>query len=240
MKLISIVIPAYNEEASLRKLLEKIEAVDLAPAGFRKEVIVVNDGSKDRTAEIARSFASSGVLCFDQVPNQGKGRAVQRGIAESTGDYVLVQDADLEYEPLDYLPMLKALEKGDVVYGSRTLGQWRARPSLLPGKHPQAGLGPWVAGWLLTFWTFLLYGRWITDTLTAYKLYPAAALKSMRLRTHGFETDHEITARLVRRKLRIVEVPIAYYPRSAAEGKKIKPLDGFIAVWTLVRFRFVS
>jgi len=124
------------------------------------------------------------------------------------------------------------------VYGSRTLGQ--SRQQLFPGKHPQQGVGPWFAGVLLTLWTALLYQRWITDTLTAYKLYLAAVVKSMPLRTSGFETDHEITAKLVRRGLRIVEVPIEYHPRSHGEGKKIKPSDGFIAVWTLLRFRFTQ
>jgi hypothetical protein len=101
-------------------------------------------------------------------------------------------------------------------------------------------VGPWIAGVLLTLWTALVYQRWITDTLTAYKLYPAQAVKKMQLRTSGFETDHEITAKLIRSGMRIVEVPIEYYPRSAEEGKKIKPSDGLIAVWTLLRFRFVD
>ncbi len=236
MKTLSIVIPAYNEEAYLGALLEKIASVDTESLGFQKEIIVVNDGSKDRTEEIARGFSQRGVLCYNQVPNQGKGKAVQRGIQESRGDYVLVQDADLEYDPQDYIPILKALAHADVVYGSRPMGQ-KGR-SVLPGKHPDQRVGPWLAGVILTLWTFLLYGRWITDTLTAYKLYPARTLKEMQLRTRGFETDHEITARLIRKGLRIVEVPIAYYPRSVEEGKKIKPRDGLIAVWTLLRYRF--
>jgi hypothetical protein len=99
-------------------------------------------------------------------------------------------------------------------------------------------LGPWIAGVTLTLWAFLIYGRWITDTLTAYKLYPAGPVKNMRLQTRGFETDHEITARLIRAGHRIVEVPIGYHPRSKEEGKKIKPSDGLIALWTLLRFRF--
>jgi len=238
MPVLSIVIPAYNEEPFIGALLEKILAVPTEPLGFRKEILVVNDGSKDKTEEVVRRFAS--VRCFTQIPNQGKGKAVQRGIREATGDYILIQDADLEYDPGDYVVLLEALERGDVVYGSRTLGQYRqqARPALFPGRHPQQGFGPWVAGALLTFWTLLLYGRWITDTLTAYKLYPAGAVKSMKLRTSGFETDHEITAKLIRSGYRIVEAPIRYYPRSREEGKKIKPSDGLIAVWTLLRFRF--
>jgi glycosyltransferase involved in cell wall biosynthesis len=180
---------------------------------------------------------------FTQVPNQGKGRAVQRGVREATGDYILVQDADLEYDPQDYLALLGALRPGvDSVYGSRVLGQRRHQPgfTFFPGRHPQQNLGPWLAGVLLTLWAALLYGRWITDTLTGYKLYPASALRKMTVRTAGFETDHEITAKLCRGGYRIVEVPIAYYPRSAEEGKKIKPRDGVIAVWTLLRFRFAD
>lgn len=241
MPLLSIVIPAYNEEAFIGELLQRIVAVDTESLGFEKEIVVVDDGSKDRTGEIARTYP--GVRVFTQVPNQGKGRAVQRGIAESSGDYVLVQDADLEYDPNDYRRLLGALKRGaDSVYGSRVLGQ-RAKQTgftLFPGRHPEQRFGPWLAGQLLTLWTFLLYGRWITDTLTAYKLYPAKAVKSMRVRTHGFETDHEITAKLVRRGCRIVEEPIAYFPRSLEAGKKIKARDGFIAVWTLLKYRFLD
>lgn len=242
MKLVSIVIPAYNEAAFIGDLLRAIAQVDTHALGFEKEVLVVNDGSTDATASIARSFEAAGVKCFDQVPNQGKGRAVQRGIRESTGDYILIQDADLEYDPADYLPILAALATGaDAVYGSRLKGQIRASGwSLAPGKNPAQGLGPWFAGVVLSLWTLLLYGRWISDTLTAYKLYPAKVLKEMKLETSGFETDHEITARLIRAGLRIVEVPISYRPRSLAEGKKIKPRDGVIAVWTLLKFRFKS
>lgn len=237
MKLLSIVIPAYNEAAFIGTLLERIAQVDTRSLGFEKEVLVVNDGSTDATESIARGFDTSGVKCFTQAPNQGKGRAVRRGIHEASGDYILVQDADLEYDPADYLPMLKALETGaDSVYGSRVLGQ--VRKSGWTGRHPDQGLGPWMAGVILSVWTLLLYGRWISDTLTAYKVYPATVLKAMKLETSGFETDHEITAKLIRGGLKIVEVPISYHPRSANEGKKIKPSDGFIAVWTLLKFRF--
>jgi len=239
--LLSIVIPAYNEAEFIGTLLQRILAVPLEILGFEKEIVVVDDGSKDKTAEIARGFA--GVKVFTQVPNQGKGKAVQRGIRESTGDYVLVQDADLEYDPMDYLVLLTALgPRADSVYGSRILGQIRDRMGsrLFPGRHPKQGFGPWLAGRLLTMWTLLLYGRWITDTLTAYKLYPAAVVRNMRVRTSGFETDHEITAKLIRGGHRIVEVPISYFPRSVEAGKKIRPRDGFIAVWTLLKFRFID
>jgi len=241
MPTLSIVIPAYNEAAFIASLLEKILKVPVESLGFEKEVIVVDDGSKDATAEIARGFPQ--VKVFTQVPNQGKGRAVQRGIRESSGDFVLVQDADLEYDPDDYLPLLRTLgPRADAVYGSRTLGQMRENPglSLTPGRHPEQHFGPWLAGALLTLWTFLLYGKWITDTLTAYKLYPTGPLKAMQVKTNGFETDHEITAKLIKQGLRIVEVPISYFPRGVEAGKKIRPRDGFIAVWTLLRFRFTN
>ena len=240
MKLVSIVIPAYNEAAFIGDLLRAIAQVDTRALGFEKEVLVVNDGSTDSTESIARSFEKDGVRCFTQVPNQGKGRAVERGIRAAAGDYILIQDADLEYDPVDYLPLLAALQTGaDSIYGSRVLGQIRASGwSLTPGKNPAQGFGPWFAGVVLSLWTLLLYGRWISDTLTAYKLYPAKVLKAMKIETHGFETDHEITAKLIRGGYRIVEVPISYRPRSLAEGKKIKPRDGLIAVWTLLRFRF--
>ena len=244
MPVLSIVIPAYNEGAFIATLLERILTVPVESLGFQKELVVVDDGSKDNTGEVARDFAErfpQQVKAFTQVPNQGKGAAVRRGIREATGDYVLIQDADLEYDPDDYLDLLRGLKRGDVVYGSRIKGQYRDGHTFpFPGKHEQQSVGPWTAGVLLTLWTALVYQRWITDTLTAYKLYPAQAVKQMNLQTSGFETDHEITARLIRQGLRIVEVPIRYYPRSVDEGKKIKPSDGVIAVWTLLKYRFVK
>lgn len=237
---LSIVIPAYNEERFIGTLLSRIEAVDIASLGFEKEVIVVDDGSRDRTYEIAASHA--GVRVLKQVPNQGKGAAVQRGIRDATGDWVLVQDADLEYAPEDYLALLKAIpsEGRAAVYGSRTLGQIEARGWLraFPGRHPKQGFGSWLAGVLLTGWTFLCYGRFISDTLTAYKLYPMPVLRGFTVRTCGFETDHELTAKLIRSGVHILEVPIRFEPRSTAEGKKIRARDGFIAIATLLRFRF--
>jgi glycosyltransferase involved in cell wall biosynthesis len=240
MPLLSIVIPAYNEAEFIGALLERIAAVPTESLGYAKEIIVVDDGSKDATGEIAAGFP--GVKVLTQAPNQGKGRAVQRGIRESAGDYVLVQDADLEYDPGDYMRLLADLRPGAcAVYGSRTLGQRRKSGfTLFPGRHPEQGFGPWLAGRILTLWTAVLYGVWITDTLTAYKLYPAAAVKSMRVRTSGFETDHEITAKLIRGGYRIVEAPIAYHPRGVEAGKKIKPRDGVIAIWTLLKFRFID
>jgi dolichol-phosphate mannosyltransferase len=241
MAVLSIVIAAFNEAAFIGEILTRILAVETEPLGFSKEIIVVDDGSTDGTGEIARSFP--GVRVFTQPRNQGKGKAIQRGISESTGDYILIQDADLEYDPNDYLRLLAALQRGaDCVYGSRVLRQREKQAgfTLFPGRHPKQYFGPWLAGQLLTLWTWLLYQRWITDTLTAYRLFPAAAVKGLRVRTSGFETDHEITAKLVRRGHGIVEEPIEYLPRTFQAGKKIKARDGFVAVWTLLKYRFVD
>jgi dolichol-phosphate mannosyltransferase len=237
MQRLSIIIPAYNEELFIGTLLDTILGVDTESLGFEKEIIVVNDGSKDGTADSVRRFSS--VKLIDQ-QNQGKGAAVQRGIREASGDFILVQDADLEYEPADYRAMLQAVRSGaSCVYGSRTLGQLRARGwNAAPGRHPEQGLGPWLAGLILSTATFLLYWVWISDTLTAYKLYPRSVFGWMKVKTHGFETDHEITAKLIRAGIKITEVPISYHPRSVEEGKKIKASDGFMAIWTLLRFRY--
>jgi dolichol-phosphate mannosyltransferase len=211
--------------------------VDTESLGFSKDIVVVDDGSKDGTAAAVRRFP--GVRLIQQ-QNQGKGRAVQRGIQEATGDYILVQDADLEYDPADYIPMLAELvRRGGAVYGSRTLGQLRENGwTLTPGRHPRQSFGPWVANVLLTLWTFLLFGKWITDMLTGYKIYPREFFSRVQIVTRGFETDHEITAKLIRLGLQIHEVPISFSPRSEEEGKKIRARDGLIAVWTLLRFRF--
>ncbi len=241
MKTVSIVIPAYNEEKFIGKLLELIEGVPTETLGYRKEIIVVDDGSKDRTFEIASSHQD--VRVFKQVPNQGKGAAVQRGVRECQGDYVLVQDADLEYDPQDYLTMLKALNDhpGTAIYGSRTWGQVQTRGWFqpFPGKHQEQGIGPWTAGAVLSGWTFILYGRWISDTLTAYKIYPTSFLRGLKVETCGFETDHELTSRLIRARIPIIEVPIRYIPRGVQEGKKITAKDGVKAVWTLLKYRIV-
>jgi glycosyltransferase involved in cell wall biosynthesis len=242
MRTLSIVIPAYNEEKFIGVLLEKILSISTESVGFKKEIIVVDDGSKDKTFDIASSFSHLNVKVFKQVPNKGKGAAVQRGISEATGEYILIQDADLEYDPNDYTIMLKSIksDKEIAVYGSRILGEIKRKNGwgFFPGRHPQQSLGPWLAGAILSCWTFLLYGRWITDTLTAYKIYPSSVFKQFKVKTCGFETDHEITAKMIRRGIEISEVPIRYEPRSKEEGKKIAFSDGPKAVWTLLRFRF--
>jgi glycosyltransferase involved in cell wall biosynthesis len=241
MKTLSIIIPAFNEAAFIATLLERVISVPTEPLGYVKEIIVVDDGSSDNTAELASCFSAVKVL---RQHNQGKGAAVQNGVRQATGNFILVQDADLEYEPADYLPMLKALGGAEdvSVYGSRSLGVIRdggwGWPC--PGRHSAQGFGPWLANILLSLMTFILYGRWITDMLTAYKLYPIRVVQGFNVKTCGFETDHELTAKMIKAGINIKEIPIAYKPRSVSEGKKIRARDGLIAVWTLLRFRLVD
>ena len=225
---LSIVIPAYNEERFIGTLLERIAAVDLSRLDVAKEIIVVDDGSKDRTVEIAS--AVSGVRVHRLPVNSGKGSAVRAGIALATGEFLIIQDADLEYDPNDYVPMLEALaaNRGDVVYGSRYLGR---------GRHANQSLAAYLGGRSLSLVALLFTGRYLTDTVTAYKLFRRRDIAGITLQTSGFELDHEITARLLARGLRIVEVPIRYQPRSREEGKKIGPADWFTAIRTFARFR---
>lgn len=241
MKKLSIIIPAFNEASFITKVLNQVLSIPTESVGYIKEVIVVDDGSIDDTFELASNF--SGIKVFQQ-SNQGKGSAVQFGVAQATGDLILVQDADLEYEPTDYLPMLKATDGMDdvAVYGSRIKGVIRDHGWKwpFPGRHPSQGLGPWLANILISTVTMFFYGRFITDMLTAYKLYPAKVVQDMKIRTCGFEADHELTAKLIKLGIKINEVPISYTPRSVSEGKKIRARDGLIAIWTLLRFRIVD
>ncbi len=242
MPKVSIVIPAYNEAASLGTLLERILAIDLTPLGFEREIIVVDNGSRDNTHEIASSFP--GVTSLRIEKNRGKGDGTRFGIAHATGDYVLIQDADLEYDPRDYAALLAPLAQSDgrlAVYGSRILGERQKRNSLLSlGKHQDKSLATYIANTALSLWAFLLFGRYLTDTLTGYKVYPKGFLERIAIKTTGFETDHELTAKLLRSGIRILEIPISYHPRTVSEGKKIRARDFFVALWTFFRFRFVS
>jgi dolichol-phosphate mannosyltransferase len=228
MPTLSIVIPAYNEERFIGTLLQKIAAVDLQAMGITKEIIVVDDCSTDRTAQIAAD--APGVTVRRMPVNGGKGRAVRAGIEIATGDYLIIQDADLEYDPNDYVPMLRALTdgRGDVVYGSRYLGR---------GRHANQSLAAYLGGRSLSLVALMFTGHYLTDTVTALKLFHRAQLAAVPLETSGFELDHEITAKMTRRGARIVEVPIRYLPRSRDEGKKIGPRDWFIAVRTFLRYR---
>ena len=228
MPTLSVVIPAYNEEPFIAALVLQVLAVPLDSLGVAREVIVVDDCSKDRTAEIVRHIP--GVQLFSLTRNSGKGAAVREGIARATGDYLIIQDADLEYDPGDYVPMMQAILGGraDVVYGSRYLGR---------GRHAGQSWMAYLGGRSLSLLGWAATGRYLTDTVTALKLFPRALLPSLNLETAGFETDHEITAKVLARGLWIAEVPVKYMPRSREEGKKIGARDWFVAVRTFWKYR---
>jgi glycosyltransferase involved in cell wall biosynthesis len=228
MAVLSIVIPAYNEERFIGTLLKQIKAVDLSVFGLTKEILVVDDCSRDRTAAIVKSEPD--VILHQMPRNGGKGSAVKAGIAAATGDYLIIQDADLEYDPSDYVPMLRALFSGhaDIVYGSRYMGR---------GRHANQSWGAYLGGRSLSLVAALCTGRFLTDTVTAYKLFKRRELAALPLETTGFELDHEITARMLARGARIVEVPIHYSPRSREEGKKIGLRDWFKGSRTFWRYR---
>jgi glycosyltransferase involved in cell wall biosynthesis len=237
MRVLSVVVPAYDEEAFIGSMIEAILRVDVETSGFTKEIIVVNDGSTDGTEAVVRRYPH--VRLINQHPNQGRGAALRRGIDAATGDYILFQDADLEYDPADYPAMLAVLQAGDrVVYGNRLAGVIRDfGRGLFPGKHPKQGVAPWAAALVIRAWTSVLVGHWVPDMYTGLKLYPARPLQQLALEASGFELDHEITVKLYRGGLTFGEAPIRYRPRSVEEGKKIRPKDGIIALWTVLRYR---
>ncbi len=227
MKL-TVIIPVYNEESTIHHVIERVRAVDL---GAPMELIVVDDGSTDRTPEILKGDAGNlAVLHFSRI-NSGKGHAIRIGLTYASGDVVIIQDADLELDPRDFRQILAPILAGDaqVVYGSRFLAD-----------NPAIALKTRAANWLLTRVTNLLYGARLTDMETAYKAFRRSALDGIRLDCRRFEFEPELTAKLLRRGHRIVEVPVRYVPRSASEGKKIKFRDGLVALWTLVRYRLTG
>ncbi len=227
MKL-TVLIPIYNEADTLREILRRVQATQLAD-----EILLVDDGSTDGTREIlAELDGHNGVRVILHEQNQGKGAAVRTGIQHASGEVLLIQDADLEYDPRDYPRLLQPIEEGlaDVVYGSRFLGAPRR----------VAMFWHMVANKLLTLMTNILYDTILTDMETGYKVFRREVLEGMKLRANRFDFEPEFTAKILKRGVRIFEVPIAFNPRDYSEGKKIGLRDAFEAVWALLKYRFVD
>jgi len=236
---LSIIVPAYNEANSIAQLLRKISSLKLeAPVSF--EILVVDDASTDGTSELVSPFLNEHVRLYKLEKNSGKGAAVRTGFGLARGRFFLVQDADLEYSPDDIPRLLDiALQNPNAtIYGSRqkgakSLGGLRGVLKI----WPKQAISSWLFNILLSFWVFFIRKVWISDTLTGYKLYPASVFEDWLPKTSGFETDHEITSRILNLNRNIIEVPIAYCPRSRNEGKKIRSIDGYLAIKTFWRFR---
>ena len=230
MPFLSVVIPCFNEANTIAQIIERVHH-QVAEA----EIVVVDDGSTDGTRDVLRSLGDGqvpGLRVLLHERNGGKGTALHTGIDAAAGEVILIQDADMEYDPRDYPAMLQPIQEGraDVVYGSRFLG------------GPRRAMMFWhmVANKLLTLMTNLLYNTILSDMETGYKVFRAEAIKGVPLHAKRFDFEPEVTAKMLKRGYRIYEVPISFYPREYSEGKKIGLRDAFVAVWTLLKYRFVD
>jgi glycosyltransferase involved in cell wall biosynthesis len=225
---LSVIVPVFNERNTVAEIVRRMRSVDLP---VEREIVVVDDGSDDGTRAVLTQLADSTVHIVKHGVNRGKGAAIRTGLENSTGDAVLVQDADLEYDPEDWPKLLAPILKGRarVVYGSRFTGERRNMLFL----H-------WVGNRFLSLVTNMLYNSTLSDMETCYKLFQREVLDGVQLRANRFDFEPEFTAKVLRRGIRIYEVPISYAGRELHEGKKITWRDGISALWTLVKYRFVA
>ncbi len=226
--LVSVIIPAYNEEQTIRQVLETVQALPI-----EKQIIVVNDGSTDETYTILEELRSDdGLTIVHCKENRGKGFAIRSGMPYVKGSVVVIQDADMELSPTDLLQLVEPLknEKVEVIYGSRFLN-----------GRGNASIHNFIANRILAMYTNLLYGCRITDESTGYKAFSADLIKQLNLTCEGFEFCPEVTAKILRAGYHIHEVPVSYFPRTKKEGKKLRFWsDGLFAAWTLLKYRFIS
>lgn len=225
MKL-SVIIPVYNERGTIEPILQRVLAVPI-----EKEVILVDDCSSDGSREILKKIKKDDIKVVFHDSNKGKGAAIRTGIQYVTGDVVIIQDADMEYDPQEYIKLFELIRTGkaDVVYGSRFSG----RTEKMSFAHRLGNI-------ILTIVTNILYGTKLTDMETCYKMVKAPIIRSLRLRSNRFDFEPEITAKLLKSGKRIAEVPISYHGRHWNEGKKITWKDGITALWSLIKYRFVD
>ena len=225
---VSVIVPVFNERSTVAEIVRRMRSVELP---IEREIVVVDDGSDDGTGAVLTQLRDSTVRVIAHPQNRGKGAAIRTGLESASGDLVLVQDADLEYDPEDWPRLLAPVLKGRarVVYGSRFTGERRNMLFL----H-------WVGNRFLSLITNVLYNSTLSDMETCYKLFDRRVLDGIRLHADRFDFEPEFTAKVLRRGIRIYEVPISYAGRELSEGKKITWQDGVTALWTLVKYRFVD
>jgi len=237
MKL-SIIIPVFNEEKTIREVVRKIQNLKLS--GFDKEIIIVNDGSTDSSGSIIKELSNlKGIFVINKEKNQGKGSAVRAGIEKSKGEYILIQDADLEYHPNDIQKLLTPIKEktAEVVYGTRL----KRLPDFARDERNLQFATHYLGNKLLSLITSILYGQFITDMETGYKLFPKALVKNMKLKAKSFEFEPEITAKILKKGVKIKEIQITTNPRGYKEGKKLHTVkDGSKALFALLKYRFVN
>jgi glycosyltransferase involved in cell wall biosynthesis len=236
MKL-SIIIPVYNEEKTILEVIDRVLSTDIS--NTKKEIIVVDDGSSDGTREKLKKIKFKNVRVILHKKNQGKGAAIKTGIKNATGDYIIIQDADLEYHPKFIKSLIAGIEKGavEVVYGTRL----NRMPHLKKEERKHLFIIHYFGNRFLSLVTSILYGQWITDMETGYKLFPKKAVENIKLNAKGFEFEPEITSKLLKQGYKIKEISISVTPRGYDEGKKLNTLrDGSKALWYLLKYRFVD